>query len=584
MTIARKLYAMIAIAIVGMLLLAGVGTYQIDRVNTAASYSTINTVPSILELDRAVDAVYTIQLSLRKYISAPNPAVRQEAEKSMMAARASLDKAFATYEKEDLTDATDADLLKEVRKRVAAYEDLRTKLIAQALTDQAAALAGLESSQPVADAMMSALEEHKKYNVKLGQTAAQTASDTKNQATAVALIISALMAVVIGCIGVLLARNIGNSLRMAVSTAEAVAQGDLTLRISTASNDEIGQLQRALGSMVSNLSNVVTEVRASVNTIAVASGEIAAGNIDLSSRTEQQAGSLEETASAMEELTSTVKQNADNARQANQMADAASHVATEGGQVVGHVVTTMVDINEASRKIVDIISVIDGIAFQTNILALNAAVEAARAGEQGRGFAVVASEVRTLAQRSAAAAKEIKELIDNTVAKVDEGSRLVEQAGSTMEQVVSSVKRVTDVVSEITAASSEQSDGIGQVNQAITLMDEATQQNAALVEEAAAASKSLQDQADRLAGAVAFFRVESADRGPIEPSRNTSAKPRAMEAGKAPAGPAHREPKERMIAPSPSPKAKPKMSETPALGSVKTEKATKEGAADWEEF
>jgi methyl-accepting chemotaxis protein len=273
--------------------------------------------------------------------------------------------------------------------------------------------------------------------------------------------------------------------------------------------DEIGQLLQGLHDMSQNLLKTVREVRSGADTIATASSEIATGNLDLSSRTEQQAGSLEETASAIEQLTSTVKQNADNAREANQLALTASNVAVEGGAVVGQVVDTMGAINESSRRIVDIISVIDGIAFQTNILALNAAVEAARAGEQGRGFAVVASEVRSLAQRSASAAKEIKSLIDDSVDKVGSGTRLVEQAGKTMTEVVSSVKRVSDIVAEISAATQEQSTGIGEVNHAITQMDQVTQQNAALVEEAAAAAGSLQDQAAKLAQVVSVFKLDN---------------------------------------------------------------------------
>ena len=265
---------------------------------------------------------------------------------------------------------------------------------------------------------------------------------------------------------------------------------------------------QALKDMNASLLDTVRQVRTGTDTIATASSQIAAGNHDLSSRTEMQASSLQQTASSMEELTSTVKQNADNARQANQMAQSASEVAVRGGEVVAHVVNTMGSINTSSKKIVDIISVIDGIAFQTNILALNAAVEAARAGEQGRGFAVVATEVRSLAQRSAAAAKEIKALIDDSVGKVNTGSQLVAQAGSTMEQIVSSIRRVTDIMGEITAASHEQTLGIEQVNQAISQMDGVTQQNAALVEEAAAAAQSLQDQAGSLAQVVSIFKIE----------------------------------------------------------------------------
>ncbi|KAF1040309.1 MAG: Methyl-accepting chemotaxis protein II [Herbaspirillum frisingense] len=259
--------------------------------------------------------------------------------------------------------------------------------------------------------------------------------------------------------------------------------------------------------MSGSLRKIVSQVRGGTDSIANASQEIASGNLDLSSRTEQQAGSLEETASAMEELTSTVKQNADNARQADQLAASASAVAIQGGSVVGQVVETMSSINASSRRIVDIISVIDGIAFQTNILALNAAVEAARAGEQGRGFAVVATEVRSLAQRSAAAAKEIKALIDDSVHKVGAGSRLVEQAGQTMSEVVESVRRVTDVVAEISAASQEQSAGIEEVNRAIAQMDQSTQQNAALVEQAAAAARAMQEQAAGLASLVSVFHL-----------------------------------------------------------------------------
>jgi methyl-accepting chemotaxis protein len=258
-------------------------------------------------------------------------------------------------------------------------------------------------------------------------------------------------------------------------------------------------------------------VRTGTDTIAAASSQIASGNLELSSRTEQQAGSLEETASSMEEMTSTVKQNADNARQANQLAISASEVAVKGGAVVSQVVDTMDSINASSKKIVDIIGVIDGIAFQTNILALNAAVEAARAGEQGRGFAVVASEVRNLAQRSAAAAKEIKILIGDSVEKVDIGAKLVDQAGSTMQAVVESIKSVTDIMGEITAASQEQTSGIDQINQAITQMDQVTQQNAALVEEAAAAAGALQDQAGSLAQVVSVFTMNSTHAAVVAP-------------------------------------------------------------------
>jgi methyl-accepting chemotaxis protein len=321
----------------------------------------------------------------------------------------------------------------------------------------------------------------------------------------------AALALVFGAaVAVWITRSITGPLRQAVDVARTVATGDLSATIEVHSADETGQLLQALHDMNEALVGIVGEVRSGTDTIASASQQIATGNADLSSRTEQQASSLEETASSMEELTSTVKQNADNARQANQFAVSASEVAEKGGAVMSEVVDTMGAINESARKIVDIIAVIDGIAFQTNILALNAAVEAARAGEQGRGFAVVASEVRSLAQRSAAAAKEIKALIDNSVEKADAGSRLVDQAGTTMRAVVESIKRVTDIMGEISAASQEQTEGIGQVQLAISQMDQVTQQNAALVEEAAAASESLREQAAKLSQTVAVFRLDGA--------------------------------------------------------------------------
>ncbi len=305
-----------------------------------------------------------------------------------------------------------------------------------------------------------------------------------------------------------LMRSITRPLSRAVEVAQKVAAGDLTSQVEVNTSDETGQLLQALKDMNENLRKIVSEVRTGTDSIATGTKQIASGNADLSQRTEEQASSLEETASSMEELTSTVKQNAENAKQANQLAISASAVAVKGGAVVSQVVSTMSSINESSKKIADIIGVIDGIAFQTNILALNAAVEAARAGEQGRGFAVVASEVRNLAQRSAAAAKEIKALIGDSVEKVGTGTKLVDEAGKTMEEIVFSVKRVTDIMAEITAASQEQSTGIEQVNQAITQMDEVTQQNAALVEQAAAAAESMQEQAQNLAQAVSVFKLD----------------------------------------------------------------------------
>ncbi|MCC8996529.1 MAG: methyl-accepting chemotaxis protein [Nitrosomonas sp.] len=372
---------------------------------------------------------------------------------------------------------------------------------------------------------------------------------------------------------IVLLKSIIEPLDEAIDIAHKVAEGDLTSNIVVPDTKaSTGRLLEALKEMNDNLIDLVGKVRTSTDQISTASGEIASGNLDLSHRTEEQASSLEETASSMEELTSTVKQNADNARQANQLAEGASQVAIKGGEVVGQVVDTMKSISESSHKIVDIISVIDGIAFQTNILALNAAVEAARAGEQGRGFAVVATEVRTLAQRSAAAAKEIKDLINDSVTKVDEGTKLVDEAGNTMDEIVNSVKRVTDIMSEISAASNEQSTGIEQVNQAVTQMDETTQQNAALVEEAAAAAESMQDQTRALTQAVSVFRLAN-DRGSLtmaKRSNHSNAKATVTKMQK---------PQSDKVAEKKNTLSTDKMTDASA-----TRKAASGGGEDWEEF
>ena len=310
-------------------------------------------------------------------------------------------------------------------------------------------------------------------------------------------------------LGWALTRSITRPVGEAVRIAQAVAAGDLTTRIEVKSRDELGQLLTALKGMNDSLVKVVGEVRSGSEGVAAGSSQIATGGAELSQRTERQASNLQETAASMEELSATVRQSGDSARQANQLASSAAEVAARGGQVVSQVVATMDEINASSKKMADIIGVIDGIAFQTNILALNAAVEAARAGEQGRGFAVVASEVRSLAQRSAQAAKEIKGLIGDSVERVEGGSRLVADAGATMTEIVSSVQRVTDIIGEITAAAGEQTDGIGQVSTAVVQLDQMTQQNAALVEQSAAAAMSLKDQATRLADVVRTFRLDS---------------------------------------------------------------------------
>ncbi len=369
-------------------------------------------------------------------------------------------------------------------------------------------------------------------------------------------------------VGYFLVRSISGPLEEAMAIATRVADGDLTGQIGVHSTNEIGALLGALGKMKANLAGIVAEVRTSTDTIGSASSQIAAGNMDLSERTGNQADSLERTASSMEQLTATVRQNADNAQQANVLAMSASEVATKGGVVVSQVVATMGSINESSKKIVDIIAVIDGIAFQTNILALNAAVEAARAGEQGRGFAVVASEVRNLAQRSAGAAKEIKALIGDSVEKVGSGAKLVDQAGVTMQEIVSSIRRVTDIMGEITVASQEQTAGLGQISEAIGQMDSITQQNVALVEEAAAAAGALQDQAGLLQQVVSVFKLDQVH----VPAPKAVKKPVAR---KAPAAAPRLQDASR-----PAPAAAPAR---PAARARKMATATA-GDSDWEEF
>ena len=405
--------------------------------------------------------------------------------------------------------AEDAALIAEVRKRHASYIAGVQRIVGmvQAGKQAEASYAADEEMIPMLAPFLSALAK-----LDANQVAKVQGREAENgQLIASTRILSAgagLFAALLAVIaGLWLVRGVTRPLGNAVAFANAVAQGDLTQRVDADGKDEISILLRALSAMQTSLSEVVTRVRQGSEGVATASAEIAQGNQDLSSRTESQASALEQTAASMEQLSATVKQNADSARQANQLAMSASTVAIKGGEVVSQVVDTMKGINESSKRISDIISVIDGIAFQTNILALNAAVEAARAGEHGRGFAVVATEVRSLAGRSADAAKEIKSLINASVERVEQGSALVNQAGTTMTEVVSSIRRVTDIMGEISAASNEQSLGVSQVGEAVTQMDQVTQQNAALVEQMAAAATSLNSQAGDLVHAVSIFKL-----------------------------------------------------------------------------
>ena len=508
--IAQKLNAAFLVVLVFLVTLGGLSAMQLASVNKSATDIARNWLPSISNLSR-------MSLSLSRSRSFDLQLMLAADPKEQAAARDRADQQIAVLLKETehygtlLSVPREKELYPEVMRGINEYKSLHERYKALFIAGQQdAAHALLDSaSTPIYRKLQEQLGELSEVNSK-GANASEADANRVYEEAHLSIIGLIVACVVLSMsLSWWLARLVARPLGHAVTIARRVAEGDLSADIPHASRDETGQLLDALKQMNGKLLDIVRDVRLGTDTISTASAEIASGNMDLSTRTEQQAGALEETASAMEELTSTVRQNADNARQANQLAVSASEIALSGGKVVGKVVDTMGAINDSSRKIVDIIGVIDSIAFQTNILALNAAVEAARAGEQGRGFAVVASEVRSLAQRSASAAHEIKSLIDDSVTKVDTGSKLVNEAGQTMNEVVASVKRVCDIVAEITAASHEQQQGIEQINNAVVHMDENTQQNAALVEQAAAAAKSLQEQASRLSQTVGVFRLDA---------------------------------------------------------------------------
>ena len=506
--IGTRLGLCFAIVFALMTMLIGVGSQRLSDIGELSS--------TIIDKDWVkADAAATIAATTRanaalvlQLLIVTDAAQAAELRKQVETNKATISKALATLDKLVYRPAGRA-LLAQVTSERAAYVQSFTgvlKLIAAGQREQATQRA-MADTMPRLARLQATVE--KLADLQDGIVAANGAEIKRHISSALVLMVAlGVAALLLGVVCALwVTRSITRPINHALQVARAVASGDLTSHIRASTQDEVGQLLHALREMNDALSQIVGQVRNGTVAIASASSEIATGNLDLSARTENQASALEETASSMEELTSTVKANADNARQADHLASSASSVAQRGGEAVSQVVSTMGAINDSSRKVVDIIAVIDGIAFQTNILALNAAVEAARAGDQGRGFAVVASEVRNLAARSSAAAKEIKELISHSVEQVDAGARLVQQAGATMEEVVSSVQRVTRIVGEISLASREQTEGIEQMNQAIMQMDQATQQNAALVEQAAAAAAAMSDQASELERLVGRFRL-----------------------------------------------------------------------------
>jgi methyl-accepting chemotaxis protein len=496
------------VVILLLMLLAGLSYLRIGALNSKVDLIVNDRYPNMATANKIKADINDVARSMLNILIMTDPDQIKKELANIDEVTAINNEAIANLEK-SIVDKKGHEALQEIILIRDKFAPLQTKFVNLIKEDRKddALTKFMFSVRPNQAKYFTALDKFLVYQNSQMEQAGLDSAKLASQTSTLIMILALLASAVSALVAIMVTRSITKPLNEAVAVAERVANGDLSSDIETQSRDETGQMMQALKEMNASLVKIVGEVRDGTETIASVSREIADGNLDLSTRTEEQAASLQETASSMRDLTNTVKTNADNALQANQLASSASDVAARGGKVVSQVVDTMGSINSSSKKIVDIIGVIDGIAFQTNILALNAAVEAARAGEQGRGFAVVASEVRNLAQRSAAAAKEIKTLIGDTVDKVTVGSKLVEQAGLTMDEVVASVKRVTDIMGEITAASQDQSMGIERINSSIAQMDDVTQQNAALVEEAAAAAESMQHQASNLAKVVSVFNL-----------------------------------------------------------------------------
>ncbi|HEX8602046.1 MAG TPA: methyl-accepting chemotaxis protein [Pseudoduganella sp.] len=516
LSIGKRLAFGFAIVCVMLIAMVQLSNSMLARINGGTHEIVNNRMPKIEATGRMQAELNDIAIALRNMMLSSDPADHQRQREEVVSSRQAMEAVLRELEA-TLEHPKARDLLRQMRTHSERYTALQETLmghIGSGAGDAARALLTNEMRPLLVRLKGSVAEQaalQKEISDAAADQAAETYTSTRNLMWALGITAVALAALVAWWI----TRSITAPVAQALGVANTVAAGDLTSRIDATTRDEMGDLLRALGTMNDSLAATVVTVRRGTDIIATAAAEVALGSQDLSSRTEQQASALEETASSMEQLASTVKQNTDNARQANTLAGTASEVAARGGEVIARVVGTMDDIRASAGRIGDITGVIDGIAFQTNILALNAAVEAARAGEQGRGFAVVASEVRALAQRSAAAAREIKELIGESTTKVAAGSELVGEAGATMTEIVDSVRRVADIMAEISSASVEQSAGIEQINRAVVEMDAVTQQNAALVEQAAAASESMRDEARRLAEAVAVFTVDAQDVGAV---------------------------------------------------------------------
>ena len=499
-------YGLICAMLVVMIVMSNA---MLGRINAGTDEIVHGRMPRIALTNQMQAEINDIAIALRNILLTDDAADHERQVRDIMASRAAMDGILASL-RDTLQNPKALELLDRMHKETALYKVGQDAIITHVAAGEAAAARALlgKDLRPLLVRLKGATAEQTALQNEIADAAARDAEATYRSTSALMWGLGAAALALAALVAWWITRSITRPLARALDVANTVAAGDLTSRIEVTTRDETGHLLQALKTMNASLAHTVGTVRVGTDAIAVAAGQVAVGSQDLSGRTEQQASALEEAASSMEELTSTVRQNADNARQANGLAEAASGVAARGGAVIAQVVDTMDAINASSTKITDIIGVIDGIAFQTNILALNAAVEAARAGEQGRGFAVVASEVRNLAQRSAAAAKEIKGLIGDSSGKVADGSRLVAEAGATMAEIVDSVRRVTDIMTEISAASLEQTEGIEQINHAVAQMDEGTQQNAALVEEAAAAAAAMREQSTRLAQAVSVFRID----------------------------------------------------------------------------